>query len=331
MRIGTLFSGGEGVGVGARAAGLEHAWGIESDDDIAGVAQANGFDVSVADALVADPADYAPVDVLHASPPCTTASQASAESARRARRTGTRETPEDLVLARAVMRFIRELSPALFTLENVYGYRRYESFCLIVSTLYRLGYSYRWHHINMADYGIPQTRKRLILVASRDGRPRIPWPTHAETVPPMFNRRVSWVSWYEAIADIIDEMEPDEFADWQLERLPDALATCLIDSAGYPGADGKRVPVMRGADQPANTVVANHARRPMRAYIPVFTITATRASVSSRVVRIGVRGLARFQSFPDSYILPPNDALGVRVVGNAVPPLFYRRLIEAQL
>jgi site-specific DNA-cytosine methylase len=33
--IATLFSGGEGVGCGARAAGLTHLWGIEYDNDIA--------------------------------------------------------------------------------------------------------------------------------------------------------------------------------------------------------------------------------------------------------------------------------------------------------
>ena len=41
--IGTLFSGGEGVGVGAKAAGLQHLWGVEWDDDIASVARLNGF------------------------------------------------------------------------------------------------------------------------------------------------------------------------------------------------------------------------------------------------------------------------------------------------
>jgi site-specific DNA-cytosine methylase len=37
--ISTLFSGGEGVGTGARMAGLNHLWGIEYDNDIAQVAR----------------------------------------------------------------------------------------------------------------------------------------------------------------------------------------------------------------------------------------------------------------------------------------------------
>ena len=34
MKVATIFSGGEGVGVGMRLAGIEHLWGIEHDDEI---------------------------------------------------------------------------------------------------------------------------------------------------------------------------------------------------------------------------------------------------------------------------------------------------------
>lgn len=64
----TLFSGGELAGVGIRAAGLVHKWGIELDDAIAGVARLNGFNVLTADILDIDPAGLEPVDALHASP-----------------------------------------------------------------------------------------------------------------------------------------------------------------------------------------------------------------------------------------------------------------------
>ena len=57
----------------------------------------------------------------------------------------------------------------------------------------------------------------------------------------------------------------------------------------------------------------------------------TRAWLSSgRVVKMTPRALARFQSFPDSYILPDKTRLACTVIGNAVPPLLYQRVIEAQ-
>jgi len=40
------------------------------------------------------------------------------------------------------------------------------------------------------------------------------------------------------------------------------------------------------------------------------------------------RCLARFQSVPDDYVLPENDTLAVRVIGNMVPPLMMQRLLE---
>lgn len=357
LTIGTLFSGGEGVGVGARMAGVQHAWGIESDAGIAGVARDNGFYVDVADVRQVNPATYAPVDVLHASPPCLTASQASAAASRRARRVGSRETAGDYELAEAIVRFLRHLMPRFFTLENVYGYRKYRAFGLIVSTLHALGYTWSWRHINAADYGVPQTRKRLILIADRRERPRFPNPTHTDSVAPMLDTRSPWVGWLSAVSDIIDTMASDEFAPWQMERLPASLSTCLVDSAGYPGRDGGRTPVIRRPGEPANTIVANHSRRPMRAFIvdcqfsgtagrrrgitvrhadePIFTVTASqnkrvlRASLSGHVVRINARGMARFQAFPDDYVLPEDGGLAIRVIGNAVPPLLYRRIVES--
>jgi site-specific DNA-cytosine methylase len=73
----TLFSGGEGAGVGLQAAGLRHCWGVEYDPAIAAVAQRNGFDVMVADVRAVDYTTLAPVDWLHASPVCTRASNAN--------------------------------------------------------------------------------------------------------------------------------------------------------------------------------------------------------------------------------------------------------------
>jgi DNA (cytosine-5)-methyltransferase 1 len=42
------------------------------------------------------------------------------------------------------------------------------------------------------------------------------------------------------------------------------------------------------------------------------------------------RALARFQSFPDWYELPERNALACKIIGNAVPPLLMRRVMEAQ-
>ncbi len=44
--------------------------------------------------------------------------------------------------------------------------------------------------------------------------------------------------------------------------------------------------------------------------------------------QITPRALARFQSFPDDFLLPDNNALAGKIVGNAVPPDLIKSLVE---
>jgi site-specific DNA-cytosine methylase len=382
------------------------------------VAQTNGFDIMTTDVTLIDPDGFEVPTVLHASPPCPNFSTANQ---------GRGETERDLALANAMCKFIQALRPPVVTLENVYLYRESGSFKAILKTLHRAGYQFDYWHINAADYGVPQTRKRLLLMAARDFVPQKPPATHAafDELTPMFDPRCPWVGWYEAIADLVPDLPDSEFAPWQKERLPDVIEETLIvaeqpnaggqcrragepmktvtaqpagglprvflvDSAGWVDSEGLRNLVTRDTDAPCNTVVSNHGRRPMRALIvdpnsnleawgsgirwdtepihavteqakgvtrafivtgqtkwggsrvqlrnresPSFTVPANvkgdwRAQVpAGRVVQMTSRALARFQSFPDDYALPKNNTLACRVIGNAVPPLLYQRVVES--
>ena len=69
----------------------------------------------------------------------------------------------------------------------------------------------------------------------------------------------------------------------------------------------------------------------------MFTVDAMRptkhprrAWIDGQVVKMTPRALARFQSFPDFYTLPDSQTLAGKVVGNAVPPLMYQKIV-AQL
>lgn len=165
---GTLFTGGGGADLGLQAAGVEVVYGIEYDPDIAAVAQANGLPVTVGDIMAVNPHDLPYLDVIHASPPCPNFSVAKA---------GATETPHDLALARKVADIVLLTSPVFFTLENVPAYRDSQSFQHIVTRLARRGYMLAWSIVNAADYGVPQTRRRLWLRASRVGLlPPLPAP-----------------------------------------------------------------------------------------------------------------------------------------------------------
>lgn len=327
--IATLLSGGEGVGVGARMVGLDHLWGIEYDDAIAQVARANGFHTITADVTAVDFAPLPAPDILHASPPCPNFSVA---------KTNRGETEQDRAIAGAVCAAIETLLPRVFTLENVRGYAGSESLKRIGETLMALDYAVETFVVNAADYGVPQTRERLFLVARRGGWMRAPL---------LLPRKTRWIGWYEAIADILDTLPPSQFAPWQLARLPDELRESVL----MDGTEMRKNGVQCAPEPPAHTVKAESYKGVPRAFIvngtsdmaingatkPAQTVVSTihskvpRAAVHGRVVAMTPRALARFQSFPDEYMLPDKKALACRIIGNAVPPKLYAALIGAVL
>lgn len=311
MKGATIFSGGELVGVGMIQAGLEHRWGIEIDNDIASVARANGFNVITGDVLEVNPATMEPVDYLHASPVCTNASVANQ---------GAGEDSLDMAAGHKTAEFIDVMRPHIFTLENVYQYRNFEAFGVIRAALERNGYMYDFANVNAADFGVPQSRRRLILRAVLGALlPPLPPP-------------VPWVGWYEAIEDLVPSLPETQFAPWQLKRLPamDAAEPVFTVTAGgnirafvvsggqsdYNDGDAAFV-TSRNDNEPAFTVTAGEVKRPTRAWL-----------AQGRVVKMSPRALARFQSIPDSYLLPEKASLACKIIGNAVPPLLMRKITK---
>jgi site-specific DNA-cytosine methylase len=371
----------------------------------------------VADVRDIDPHTLERPDALHSSTPCTRASVAN--SSAETNDEGTKESKIDIETAEATANFIRVLKPDIFTLENVYPYRKFKAFAIICAALHDVGYFYDYDNINAADFGVPQTRRRLFLRASRVGLvPQLPAPER-------------WVGWYEAIEDLIDTLPESQFAEWQLARLPEymkdnslvemmnASSDCTVVNGDNPsftiGASAFRRPStvphafiinptrtsfewiqesdaiegslpmatiasgnlsmakykafivpggnatsfdIRESDEPARTVGdTNRVGNMPRAFIVdgkpanyagdlqitdgdnrIVTVTSSqprhpfRAWLSAgRVVKMTTRALARFQSFPDSYELPVKDSLACKVIGNAVCPLLYQKLIEALL
>lgn len=75
---------------------------------------------------------------------------------------------------------VDRLRPEIVTMENVPGLMRHPVFERYVRTLDRAGYRLMPSIVPCAKYGVPQTRKRLVLLASRLGDIRLGRPTHRE-------------------------------------------------------------------------------------------------------------------------------------------------------
>ena len=330
----SLFTGFGGADLGAMAAGLQPAWGVEYDAAIAEVGNTNlGQHIKVANILDCKPRNFERVDVLHASPPCPNFSVAKA---------GGVETAHDLAMAAKVAEFVTVLQPRVFTLENVQAYRKSRSWHIINEALNNAGYWLNIEIVNSADYGVPQTRKRMIVRAIRGGFvPYLPAP-------------VSWVGWYAAIEDMLHTLPDSQFAPWQLARLPDELRSHWM--IGSENA-GQQWGGTRYAEQPSFTITTSQSPRAFlvgkhydapssvldrhvqtkAAHEPAMTVTSSDKNEcrglfdGGRVVAMTPRALARFQSFPDSYMLPDSKTLAAKGIGNAVPPLLMQRVMEGLL
>lgn len=348
----TLFTGGGGVDIAMESLGVEVVGGIEYDDKIASVARLNGFKVTTGNILECNPVDFPSMNWLHASPPCPNFSVA---------KTGASETENDFALARKVAEWITIHKPRVFSLENVIAYRKSESWKLILNSLHESGYWVDVAHVNFADYGVPQSRKRMIVRAVMGEFVPYLQPTHNKNG---INGLPKWIGWYEAIEDLIPTLPDSKFAPWQLKRLPENFNESVyvqsanagsngkvtndnkqepsrtVDAHCYPrafiasqGSYGDTMPIYY-SDSPHETVTANSNQNYIKAFVikngdnyapirkggnPIFTLSASnsaRAYTNGRVVQMTVQALARFQTFPDSYI-----GATVRIIGNAVPPV----------
>jgi site-specific DNA-cytosine methylase len=274
----SMFTGGGLFDVGATWAGYTPIWGVEREDRIAKVARLNGFPVMTADVCEVDYSGLERPDHLHASPPCPNFSVANNDKG---------ERPEDIAMAEAIRRALLALKPDTFTLENVMGYRSSESFKIITQTLSELGYWWDADHLNAADFGVPQTRVRLIVRASRGLLRGYPPP-------------VRWRGWYEAIEDLIPTLPDAEFAPWQMARLPEEYKSFLT------GQGTRSMP--KEAHEPADTITSNTNQTGIKAFIvgdqegqiaddnrPAYTVTANeRGGTSPRAFILTGAGNTNF-------------------------------------
>ncbi len=283
-------SGGGLVDVGMIQADHTPTWAVEFNQSIADVYRRNvGDHIIVADVADVDYAALPSVDWLHASPSCINASHAKVDNG---------EAGSDIHSAHAVVRALRAQRPRFFTLENVWEYRNFQAFRLILNAVADMGYMYDFNHVNMANYGVPQNRWRLFLVASRGLLPTIP-----KSKP---------VGWLAAIEDLAPGLKESTFPAWQIAKL---------------AGNKKREFVINGANASSKfsfPIVAPGA--------PIFTITsnfgkiATRMQIGGKIRMASPRCYARWQTMPDSYALPSDKKLACTIIGNGVPCEFVRRV-----
>ncbi|MGM7311462.1 DNA cytosine methyltransferase, partial [Acinetobacter baumannii] len=90
-------------------------------------------------------------------------------------------------------RLIKEVLPELVTMENVPDVIKHKVYHDFIQELIDLGYTVSAQEVACVDYGVPQTRRRHVVLASRIGRIGLIKPTHKDPV---------------TVQDVIGDLEP---------------------------------------------------------------------------------------------------------------------------
>jgi DNA (cytosine-5)-methyltransferase 1 len=319
----SLFSGAGGLDYGFEAAGFETCLAAELDPNCCATLKANrSWNVHEGDLLKVEPNEIlreygisTRPDMLIGGPPCQPFSKAGFWARGEAARL---KDPRAATL-KAYLRFVEDIRPKAFLLENVAGMAfsgKDEGLTTFISEIERInaknGTKYRPKHqvLNAADYGVPQVRHRLFVVAHEDGIEfEFPKPLLAEG-----QHRTAW--------DAIGELPPPDELD---ELLPGGKWSDLLPSipegANYlfhtPRGDGE--PLFGWRTRYWSFLLKLAKNR------PAWTIQAQPGPATGPFHwdnrRLSMRELCRLQTFPDTVQITGSVLSVHKQLGNAVPSL----------
>lgn len=320
-----LFSGCGGLTLGLKQAGFSVLAAIEYDGLAAATYKDNHPAVrmyhadiqKIAARKVMNDLRLKPgeLDLLAGCPPCQGFSVLRTRNG-----AGQRRDRRNALIAE-MLRFARAFRPKAVMMENVPGLSEHGSFLKLCRDLQKLGYKVRWDIKDARHYGVPQRRKRLILVAGLDFD--IPFAAESEATKTV----------RQAIGSL---QKPGESGD-ALHNLPEnrsAKVRKLIRDIPKDGGSRGDLPASRQLpchrridgfkdvygrmawDQPAPTITGG-----------CFNPSKGRFLHPDEDRAITLREAALLQSFPASYRFPISAAKETLalMIGNALPPSFTKR------
>jgi DNA (cytosine-5)-methyltransferase 1 len=327
-----LFAGGGGLAVGLERAGFRAVAAIELERNAAATFKANHPGVQVFRQDVREISGSAllelgggSIDVLAACPPCQGFSSLTSKYRR--------DDPRNMLVSE-VGRLAEEISPTAVMVENVPGLASKGGplFSGLVSRLEAAGYICNWSVLQVADYGVPQVRRRLVLLAGKGFKIEMPLPTHSRTSA---DDKAPWRTVREAIGHMNEPLLFVEAAkmggahlfDWHVVRQlsqenKERLIQTKVGASGIETPDHLRPPCHRGGysgfsnvygrmswDHPSPTITAG-----------CTTLSKGRFGHPEQLRTISLREAALLQTFPCDYHFEA-DAFerACEIVGNALP------------
>lgn len=302
MKVVSLFSGAGGLDLGFVMAGHEIVWANDLYEDAVKTYQQNLGAHIVCKDIAEIPSSQIPAcDIVIGGFPCQGFSVANMK-----RHEG--DTRNKLYLQ--LLRVIRDKQPKFFVAENVKGilhFAKGKVYEQILQDMRELGYRVQAQLFNVADYGVPQKRERVIFVGVRsdvDFEYKFPVPTHSREGDARSGRN-RWLGIGEVLAVLPDPDKPNNLPNHTYSKYK-------LNFNGYIG------------------------HRPLDPLLPAPTVTARGDDRGGVVIlphpngmrRMTGRELATVQGFPLDFKFVGALSSVYRQIGNAVPPPFAKAIAE---
>ena len=319
MRIASLFSSCGGLDLGFSKAGFQIAYANDNDKAVWETYEKNhGIAIDRRSIAEVEPSEIPDVDGIIGGPPCQSWSVAGEmRGAKDARG----------MLLHEYIRILKAKTPDFFLIENVPGLvskRHLPRFNRILRRLVGLGYNVSFDLIDARDYGVPQERRRLMIVGYKAHLGiefSFPPPTHSEhgENAPGGRPTERWLTLSDCISDLPESVPvgPGE-----------ARADLAVPNHEHMNGGFSYIYMSRnrrrGWHEPSFTIPA------MARHVPLHPSSAAMVKVGKdkwqfvgdapQCRRLSVRECARIQAFPDDFIFYYRRVWdGYEMVGNAVP------------
>lgn len=318
-----LFAGAGGLSIGLENAGFELVAATDWDHWSCQTLRANHPNIFVCEgditSLVLE--DFSneigniEIDLIVGGPPCQGFSQLGKQD---------KNDPRNQMW-REYMRFVKHFRPKIFVIENVPQLLTSGEYPLIKEVAEALGYKIKEKVLHAVDYGVPQKRKRAIIIGSRIGEPFHPEPTHVspDKASLLDGHLKPWMTVRNAIGDL--SLVPDE-NNWHVGRNPTPLSLERYKTIP-PGGNRFDLPDALAPEcwkrkRTGSTDVFGRLEwdKPSLTIRTEFFKPEKGRSLHPEAHRpITIREAARLQTFPDDYVIVGSNVQAAKQIGNAVP------------
>jgi DNA (cytosine-5)-methyltransferase 1 len=299
-----LFAGAGGLALGFEQAGIEHLLLIDNDRRAYETLQLNrpNWNIIKSDIHNYNFKDYAP-DIISGGFPCQSFSTAG-------KGLGFNDPRGQLFFE--FIRVVNETKPKILLAENVAGLTTHnsgETFNSILKSIYNLGYNLYWKILDANDYGVPQIRKRLIIVGVRqDIVLCYSFPKKLDYKPNLLNALVNvpeseGMKYSENKKKIMELIPPD--GNWK--NLPKEIQKSYLGKSFYTAGGKTGIAKRMCWDKPCLTLTTSPCQNQTERCHPDETRPFT------------IREYARIQTFPDDWKFTGSISSQYKQIGNAVP------------